>query len=138
MKNHKVLSIRADGYERWIHLINDNLEKEIVAHFIEYEEYLETDMESQRYIGDELIGELKINLVTNYERVIEKQSSFVQTIEDSSSITTIAKVEKVLDEDSLLCSVQGLSDELTIDFENDVSIDVGTFIKVEGALEIEI
>lgn len=139
MEIYEIKGIYGDGYERWAEIKLEYDRESIYVHFIEYDEYLEnTDVPIKREKGDILKGTIKIGLVTEYKVLNSNASGFVQSIDNSSNITAIGIVNEVEDNDSLLCSINGLGENIAVEFEDDVAINVGTIIEMNGSLELEI
>ena len=56
----------------------------------------------------------------------------------SSHIIAIGIVKEIEDSDSIMCSIQGLGDDIIIEFEDDVEIEIGAKIEIKGSLELEL
>ena len=139
MKSFKIKELYGDGYERWSK-VEGSVSKELICvHFIEYDEYLENSSDSKKRRKDDIInGKLKIELVTHYKFENSDKYGFVQPINKSSHIIAIGIVKEIEDSDSIMCSIQGLGDDIIIEFEDDVEIEIGAKIEIKGSLELEL
>lgn len=139
MEAYEIKEIYGDGYERWAEIKLEGAKESLYVHFIEYDEYLEnTDIPIKKKKGDILKCTIKIGLVTEYKVLSSGASGFIQSIDKSSNVTAIGIVTEVEDTDSLLCSIKGLGENIAIEFEDDIVINVGATIEMNGSLELEI
>lgn len=139
MKSYEIEEIYGDGYERWAKIkMNSSLEG-IYVHFIEYDEYLEnTNVPIKRKKGDTVNGILKIGLVTKFKVTDENRKGYNQSINNSSNITAIAIVKEIDDSDIIVCRIEGLGEDIVVEFEDDIEIEVNITIEVNGSLELAI
>lgn len=138
MRNFKINKIYGEGYERWAYVTIDKSQEEICVHFLEYDEYLEnSNNPSKRERGTITRGNLCITLVTDFYYVDEAIKGYWQKHTNSSNITAIGKVKEILSSDSVKCEIEGLGDEILVEFEDDIEVEVDTSIKIEGSLELE-
>ena len=139
MESYEIEEIYGDGYERWARIKMDSYHRGVYVHFIEYDEYLEnTSIPVKRKKGDTLNGNIKIDLVTEYKVINDDRNGFIQSINNSSNIIAIGTVKEIEDSDIIICRINGLCDDTVVEFENDVEIEGGTTIEVNGSLELEI
>lgn len=137
--DYKIEEIYGDGYERWAKIEISNSKRKIWVHFVEYDEYLDSDNYlSKRKKGDILSGQIKISLVDSYEDKNKDEQGFFQPINKSSTVIAIGKVVESNGTDIVVCKIDGLGDNIIIEFEYDLVIEINTNIKVQGALEIEL
>lgn len=138
MDKFVVNEIYADGYERFAVVQPCEQERNICVHFLEYDEFLESNKEtSKRNIGDLLEGELSISLVCASKKVY-KEIDYCQKIPKSSHIEAVVEVVKVVDEDLLKVRSSILPGNIMIEFERTVDYKVGDRIWVSGSLELNI
>lgn len=139
MRNFKINKIFGEGYERWAYVTIDNFQEEICVHFLEYDEYLEnTNRSSKREIVNIIQGNLRISLVTEFHYADELINGYWQKHNNSSNITAIGKVKEILGGDSVKCEIEGLGDDILVEFETDIKVEVDSFIKIEGSLELDL
>jgi|APHig6443717817_1056837.scaffolds.fasta_scaffold16294_2 hypothetical protein len=139
MKSYEIEEIYGDGYERWAKIKTESTLKGLFVHFIEYDEYLEnTNISIKRKKGDTINGILKIGLVTEFKVIDEEKKGYIQSIKNSSNITTIATVKEINDSDTIVCRIEYLDDDIVVEFEDDVEIEVDTTIELNGSLELDI
>lgn len=89
-------------------------------------------------INDKIKLSLKIVFVSTYQLVYDYcESAFEQPIKDSSHAIVIAKVQDILDEYTFICSVNGLSENISVELESKISsLKIGDMIKFSGELSI--
>lgn len=139
INRYLVKEIISEGYERWSNLEDVSNQENIWVHFLQYDEYIDNGCKSKIIeIGDCIEGKLAIDLVSKYNINIEAGRGFEQPINQSSHIVANGMVNSLLDDFSILCNIDSLSNEMLVEFENKVEIKIGDNIKVIGSLEIEI
>lgn len=80
MKKYVINEISTDGYERFAVIQKRGQDVELNVHFIEYDEFLESNEKStKKKKGDILEGDLSIELVSS-ARKVEDALSFHQNI----------------------------------------------------------
>ena len=139
MNSFRIEEIYADGYERWgkVKVCSSNVVN--LVHFIEYDEYIEKGATTNKRKKDDIInGTMRIDLITKYKIVDDNRSGFVQSIDNSSNITAIGRVKEIEDSDTLICSINNLGEDIIAEFENDVDINVGKTLEINGSLELDI
>ncbi|MDR3594147.1 hypothetical protein [Clostridium sp.] len=89
-------------------------------------------------LNDKIKANLKIVFVSTYELIYDySESTFEQPIKDSSHAIVIAKVKDILDEYTFICSVNGLSENISVELESKISsLKIGYMIKFSGELSI--
>ena len=137
MNNYRLEEIHGNGYERWAMITDIKSNIRMVVHFQEYAEYLDDgEITCKRKKGDIVKGCLKIDLVTRYKILEDVESTFIQEIKESSNITAVAKVKEIEDSDILICNINNLGENISVEFEDDIDIEVGKVIEVNGSLEL--
>lgn len=128
-----------DGYERFAGIKRmDAYSEQFIAHFLEYDEYLEgSTVSRKRREGDVLEGKLFIDLVTG-ERKTEEELMHRQPIQLSSHIEAVVQVCQVVDNYSVLAMSTVAEDQILVEFEHAVDYKSGDRIYLEGSLELEI
>lgn len=126
--------INVDGYERCVEVENIGSKERFIIHFLEYNEYLESNENSKlKRIGDILEGDLSFGLVVKCEArngiLRHKQ------IYSSSRIEAIVRVSKVIDEYSIWVESSISGEEILVEFEDKNRVNVGDKIYIEGSLE---
>lgn len=77
-----IQNIIADGYERFV-VVNTIDNKKLIVHYIEYSEFLnDNDKTELRNIGDTLVAEIRIDLVS-HSHITNSELNFIQDIENS-------------------------------------------------------
>ncbi len=139
-KKFVINDIKGDGYDRIAYLQEQKSDLKLCAHFIQFDEYVDSLQDMTKNIkGDTIRGELKISLVIKYEKNNDnKKFGFTQPIDGSSHIIANGVVIQIEDECTIRCSINGLSTDIGIEFENDIVINIGDRIQLEGTLELEI
>ena len=80
MKRYIINEIYSDGYERIAIIKEIGKDVKINVHFLEYDEYLENNEESQKKKkGDILEGNISIELVT-FSKKVDKELIYYQEI----------------------------------------------------------
>jgi len=133
---YMIKRIHSDGYERVAMVKGAIGSTNLSVHFLEYDEYLESDGESKKKkVGDWLEGELFIGLVTNTKKV-DKELVYYQEIQNSPHIEAIVEVSEVIDEYSVYALSTILDMKILIEFEVVTNYKVGDRIFVVGSLEM--
>jgi len=133
VKKFLVEEIISDGYERHVHLQDMSGKLNVWASFIECEEYLEEGVQSSIIVpGNCVSGEISIVLVTNYDKNMEGGTGFQQPIKKSPHINAYAVVVSLADENTILCKIDGLSNEMKVEYEKSFDFKVGDNIKIRA------
>lgn len=128
--------IYTDGYERIAVLKGMEIGEKIIVHFLEYDEYLENGVKTEKKkAGDVIEGELSIDLVTVNKKT-NKEVMHKQIIKKSSHIEAIVEVFHIVDNFSLYAFSTIANDEILIEFESAIDYKVGDRIFIEGSLEM--
>ena len=136
MNKYIIKTIHSDGYERFAVVKELEHDVNLVVHFWEYDEYLETGEESKKKkIGDLLEGNLSIGLVTNSQKV-DEELFYYQEIQNSSHIEAIVEVIQIVDEYAVYALSSILDKKILIEFESAVDYKVGDKISIIGSLEM--
>ncbi len=136
MKQFILEDIYSDGYERIASIREKEAGKEIIVHFLEYDEYLEKYEKSEKKTkGNILDGNLFVDLVNKYE-LTEEEASYKQTIPKSSHVSIVAEICQVIDDFSVMVNSTITDDKLLVEFEKKVNLNVGDRIHFEGSLEL--
>lgn len=130
---------KVDGYERFAGIKRtDACSEQFTVHFLEYDEYLEDSMVSQkRREGDVLEGKLYIDLVPR-ERKTEEELMHRQPIQRSPHIEAIVQVCEIADNYSVLAMSTLAEQQILVEFEQAVDYKRGERIYLEGSLELKI
>ena len=136
MKKYIINEIYSDGYERFAMIEEIGKDIKINVHFLEYDEYLENNEESQKKKkGNILEGDISIELVT-FSQKVDKDLIHHQEIQKSPHIEAIIEVAQIIDEYSVYARSSISGDNVLIEFENAVSYKVGERVLVVGSLEL--
>ncbi|MBD5137062.1 MAG: hypothetical protein HDT39_14075 [Lachnospiraceae bacterium] len=128
--------IYTDGYERIVVLEETGTGEKIIAHFLEYDEYLENNMTSvKKKAGDIIKCDISIDLVT-FNKLTDMELMHRQPIENSSHIKAVVKVSQIIDDYSIYALSSIINDKILIEFENAVDYKVNDKILIEGSLEL--
>ncbi len=131
-----IQKIITDGYERFIE-VNTIDNKNLIVHYIEYSEFLnDNDKTELRDVGDTLVTEIRIDLVSN-SYITNKELDFIQEIENSSNIKAIIEVKEVVDEYTIYAKTSICDEPILIEFENKMMYQQDDRVYIEGSLEIE-
>ena len=131
-----IKEIYADGYERFAVLEGTDIGKNLIVHFLEFDEYLENGRESEKKkVGDIIEGDMSIDLVTVIKR-IDKEIMHEQTIEKSSHIEAIVEICQIVDDYSVYAFSSVSNNEILIEFESAVDYKEGDRIFIAGSLEM--
>lgn len=136
MEKYIIREIFFDGYERTA--VIEKIQKgiELKVHFLEYDEYLESDEESKkRKIGDIIEGDLSIELVTISKKT-KGENIHCQNILNSSHIEAVVEVVQIIDNYSVYAYSSIIDDKILIEFESPTNYMKGDKIFVCGSLEI--
>ncbi|QYR20922.1 hypothetical protein KZ483_24735 [Paenibacillus sp. sptzw28] len=135
----EIKALTADGYERTAHVFLIDLDKSVWCHFIQHDEYLEAGQESVKLkTGDRVEGSFSIQLVNGYTLQGDAEApGFKQPIEESSHIVAVCEVREIIDEYSCLCDIGLLGEEVTVEFEDSVTVEPGAIITIRGSLEFD-
>lgn len=135
-----ISDIKSDGYDRVAYLEEQNSTLKLWVHFVQLDEYVELPQDINKNTKGSIIeGKFKIDLVVKYEvNNSNMDFGFDQPIIESSHISAQGIVTKIEDECTIRCNIRGLSTDIVIEFENDIVIDVGDRIQLEGSLELEV
>lgn len=132
----KIKSIFADGYERFAE-VETHDKKEIIVHFIEYNEYLnQNEISGLKRTGDHLEGNIRVDLVSN-SYIKEEELMFNQSLKNSSHIEAIIEVEEVVDDYSLYAKTVICDERILVEFEDKVLYHSKDKLYIEGSLEID-
>ncbi|MDE6252368.1 MAG: hypothetical protein K2M78_06970 [Lachnospiraceae bacterium] len=128
--------IYTDGYERIIVLEGTDTDEKLIAHFLEYDEYLENNMASvKKKSGDIIKCDISIDLVT-FNKLTDMEIMHKQPIENSSHIKAVVKVSQIIDDYSIYALSSIINDKILIEFESAVDYKVDDKILIEGSLEL--
>lgn len=135
----EIKKLIAEGYERTAQVFIPGKNKSVWCHFIQHDEYIEAGKESAKLKkGDRIGGKFSIQLVTIFTLLDNAETpGFTQPINESPHIVAAGEVKEIIDEYSCLCDFGWLGEEITVEFEDSVTIKPGTKIKVRGSLELE-
>jgi hypothetical protein len=99
-----------------------------------------TDEELTLRINDEIKTNFKVVFVTEYELLYENCiSNYEQPIQGSSHTIFIADVINIYDEYTLICSVNGLDENISVELESKISnLKTGDKIKFKGEISLYI
>lgn len=130
-----IKNIYTDGYERFVEVeIFDK--KNIIVHFIEYNEYLNLNEESGiKKRGDVLDGDIQIDLVSN-SYIKNDELIFSQPFVNSSHIIAVIEVVEVVDEYSLYAKTLLCDEKILVEFEDKMVYQSEDRVYIEGSLEI--
>lgn len=103
MGNYIIISICSDGYERFATIKDVREDITINVHFLEYDEYLESNEKSQkRRTGDTLDGDISIQLVTFSQKVdVDTALIHHQKIPNFPHVEAIIEVAQIIDKYSM-------------------------------------
>lgn len=133
----KIINICTDGYERFVDLETED-KKRIIAHFLEYKEYIDYKKKSElKFVGDIIKGDLRIDLVI-VSYIENGELMFEQPHKHSSHIRAIVEVKKTVDEFSLYVKTNICDEDILVEFENKVKYAINDRIYVVGSLEFDI
>ncbi|MCR4567435.1 MAG: hypothetical protein K5769_05260 [Pseudobutyrivibrio sp.] len=134
MSDYKIASCRAEGYDRYLNILNGD--SFLCVHYGDYSEYIEDEkiMDATEEI---ISGRLIIDLVSTYSRTTE-ELMFNQNIDFSSHIEAIVQVNEIVDDYTILAQTSIMSEALIVEFENKVHLFKGELIRIKGSLEIVI
>lgn len=138
MRKYIIESFHADGYDRFAAVKDLQNMKKWVVHFWELDEWIEFGEKSKKKKeGDIISGGLFIDLVCKHKK-IRKREKYEQTIEMSSHIEIILKVEEVIDKYSLCAHSKYFDEKVLVEFESKANYEVGDTVYLEGSLELEL
>lgn len=136
MKRYIINEIYSDGYERIAIIKEIGKDVKINVHFLEYDEYLENNEESQKKKkGDILEGNISIELVT-FSKKVDKELIYYQEIQKSPHIEAVIEVTQIIDKYSVYALSSVLDGNVLIEFENEVDYKVGERVLIVGSLEL--
>ena len=125
--------IRANGYERLL-LVRSG-EGSIWCSYTQHNEYLEPNQSSKYLaIGDRVSLNVVLTLITIYHKVGKNELlGIFHSTEASPHVSVVGEVVTKISDDSYVVSV-GNNMDLNLEFENDVLLEIGSRIRVEGEL----
>ena len=136
MNRYEIEKIHVTGYDRFLIIRNsDNIR--FGVHFVEFEELIIGDAPSKlRHVGDNVYGNLYIDLVCNSYKT-EEPIRHTQKEEFSVGVDAVVRVVKIIDEYTLLAESDIEDQIIRIEFEDKVDYKVNDVIFVAGSLELE-
>ena len=138
MGNYIIISICSDGYERFATIKDVREDITINVHFLEYDEYLESNEKSQkRRTGDTLDGDISIQLVTFSQKVdVDTALIHHQKIPNFPHVEAIIEVAQIIDKYSMYAHSSITDKNILSEFESVASYKVGDRILGTGSLEL--
>ena len=122
-----IQNIITDGYERFV-VVNTINNKNLIVHYIEYSEFLEDNEKTAlKNIGDIIVSDIKIDLVSN---------SYITNKENSPNIKAIIEVKEVVDEYTIYAQSSLCDESILIEFENKMMYKKYDRVYIEGSLEL--
>ena len=138
MGRYVIGEVNVDGYERYAAVKGVEDGKKLIVHFLEYDEYIESSVESKkRRIGDILEGEIAIGLVS-VDKKVNAELMHRQLIPISSHIEAVVQVYRALDDYSVLAFSSLAEDKILVEFEHRVNYQNGDMVYLEGSLEFNL
>lgn len=140
----EIKALTTDGYERIAHVFIIGINKSVWCHFIQHDEYVEPGIESAKLkTGVRIEGTFSIQLVTDFTLLENAEApGFTQPINESPHIIAVGRVKEIIDDYSCLCDFgllgEAMGEAIPVEFEESVTIEPGTLIKVRGSLELDL